>query len=121
MTTDHTAYSHWFIFDGVGAVDGEMFTDYQSLIRTVGYHDTPDYVVKAFDAKTNAMADVTELVAHDWWASMWNDTFDKVSAGSGDYCFLSRFYQRQVCDFEAQIYAAENAADAWRNNMMAAE
>lgn len=121
MTKHHTAYPHYFIFDGVGAVDGEMFSDYESLLGSVGWHDMPDYVVKAFDTKTNEMADVTEAVAHDWWFSSWNDSFEKVRAGKSGFCFLARFFIREIEQFEAELHAEANAADRWHDEMAAAE
>jgi len=120
MTKHHTGYSHYFIFDGVGAVDGEMHTDYESLLRAVGWHDMPDYVVKAFNAKTNEMADVTEAVAADWWQSGWNDSFEKVRAGKADFCFLARFFISEIEQFEAELIAQANAADRWHDEHMMA-
>ena len=127
MTKNAADYTHWFIFDGVGAVDGEIFNSYESLIRAAGWHDAADLVVCAFDIGSPRMigdwtrkgetqlVDVTKQVAADWWESLWNDTFEKVRAGSGDFCFLARFYTREIDAFEAEINAPANFADAWRD------
>lgn len=122
-----TTYTHWFIFDGVGAVDGEMYTDYQKLLMAVGWHDSADYVVCAFDIGIpgqlgswthkgeTQLVDVTKEVAQDWWESRWNDSFEKVRSGSADFCFLAKFFAYELEKFEGRLCAEANAADAWRD------
>ncbi|KKC39546.1 hypothetical protein WH87_04980 [Devosia epidermidihirudinis] len=133
MTKPAATYTHWFIFDGVGAVDGEMFTDYQRLLMAVGWQDAADYVVCAFDLGLpgqlgnwthkgeTQLVDVTKEVAADWWESRWNDSFEKVRAGQADFCFLAQHHRKELDAFIADHFAVENAADAWRDERVAAE
>lgn len=132
MSKTADSYTHWFIFDGVGAVDGEIYNKYESLLLAAGWHEKPDYVVCAFDIGTpgqlgnwthkgeTKLVDVTKEVAYDWWNSRWNDSFEKVRAGTGDFCFLAQPFIKEIEAFQAQHDAEATAADAWRDNRLQA-
>ncbi len=105
-------FTHWMIFDGVGAVDGVVYATYSELLSDVSYHDKLDYIVLGFNPKTMQMADVTEQVAKDWWkANGQHDTFDAITGGE-KVCWLAHLYFRDAVNrFEQFVYASEIAAD----------
>lgn len=132
MTKPAATYTHWFIFDGQHPVEGEFYMDYQKLLMAVGWHDSADYVVCAFDIGIpgqlgnwthkgeTQLVDVTKEVAADWWESRWNDSFEKARAGQADFCFLAKFFIKELEQFEGQLCAEANAADAWRDERLQA-
>lgn len=120
-----TKHQLYFIFDGVGPVDGEFYT-YEKLIEILNFHTVgntqPDYQVFVFDPKAGAAKDITEAMAHDWWeANGEAETYNSVLGGS-DVCWLAdRFFNRQVGAMEERIYARANAADRWHDEMAVAQ
>jgi hypothetical protein len=95
-----SASVRFFIFDGVGPVDGEFYT-YAELLRIVGFHTSkntqPDYEVRCFDPKAGTCIDVTIVIAADWWHSTGQAETANNIIGDGHVCWLAeRFFGHQV-------------------------
>lgn len=125
MTKTADSYTHWFIFDGHGPVDGEMYEKYDALLRSASWYSDPGYTILAFDTKAWAagvtqLVDVTREVARDWWDDEGcRDTMELVRAGD-KVSFLANEFRTEVEQMEAEINGDATRADQWRDERVQA-